>query len=102
MSSRKRGRKPKQQRLTFEPTATKATTAGTSPTPAAAHVRFSSPPIGKEGLGVGGPSARMARTKKKAKKQPQQQTLDTALGEYRLPRTFLGPPGTTFSSIKLD
>lgn len=92
MSSRKRGRQQRQQRLAFEPivaTAEDAATAsndsplgkGLSP----ARVRFSSSGR-KEGSPSGSRSVRsldMARTKKKSKKQ-QQQTLEVSLGKCSL------------------
>lgn len=92
MVSRKRGRKQKQQRLTFEPVA-EATAAGssTSGSPlvkglSPARVSFSSP-SGKEGQGSPSGSSRlakpveMARTRKSKKQQQQQQTLEMALGK---------------------
>lgn len=86
MTSRKRGRKGKQQRLTFEPV-TDAAGAGSSSFPlqgiglSPANVRFSSPTKAHEASPSRDPSTKSVKMGRKGK-AARQQTLEASMGEF--------------------
>lgn len=95
MGSRKRSRKPQQQRLGFEPLAAAADGAASNSSPTTgvglspARVTFSSPTKKTQQSSFGKSVAAMTPTRRKGFDRKQQQTLEGTLG--KTPTTFLLP-----------